>query len=98
MKSGQLAFSFPGQLVEYRFKPDGRVESTALPASILEQDPKPPAMRVAPSGEHSPRQPIATPSGQSLDFVKRNWLWVVGGILAMLAGFAWLRPKLSGTN
>ena len=98
VESGQQAFSFPGQLVEYRFKTDGTVESTPLPASVLGQDPKPPAMRMASSKEQFPQQSVAVATDESLDSNKWNWLWVIGGILAALAGVAWLRPKLSGSN
>ncbi|MEO5914247.1 MAG: hypothetical protein ABIS50_08445 [Luteolibacter sp.] len=93
IKSGRLPFSFIGQLLEYRFKPDGTWESTPLPPSVLEQDPKPvvsPASRVA--------QPAAMNTAPILTTTKPRWPWILGGVTAMLVGIIWLRLRLSASK
>lgn len=84
VKSGELPFSFVGQLVEYRFKPDGTWESVSLPESVLAQDPKPVA-RTSPE----PSQPAPTAA-----VAKSPWLWLVGGFLVLAAALGWVRTRL----
>ncbi|WP_345715388.1 hypothetical protein [Luteolibacter yonseiensis] len=91
VKAGERPFSFIGQTVEYRFKPDGTVESTQLPASVLESDPKPPAPSTAATKPRGKAPDVhESPSSAS------KWSLIVGGILGLAALIHWIRQKRQG--
>ena len=87
VKSGELTFSFKGQAVEYRFRPDGTWETIPI-ANPRDDGPKP-----APA---APDSEIQTPPSETVDSVKPDdrsmWWWIAGVGTALLAlAFAWFR-------
>lgn len=83
MKSGSTTFSFKGQNVEYRFKPDGTWETLAL-ANPPDDAPKP-AVVVRPEKPTPQHQKSKTspPEGPP-------WPWLIGAAAAVLTGLVWL--------
>lgn len=87
VKSGRKAFSFKGQDVEYRFKPDGTWETIALenpPDDMLEMK----------ESSVKERPPVKSPPGDQMQKEEtqgRNpWLWICGlgvvllGLIALI--------------
>lgn len=99
IQSGELAFSFVGQDVEYRFSPDGTVQTMALhkTAEELAAEALPTPVPKSQKGSQASRvatHPVPpTPSkGQT-----RSWPWILGavgmlaGILAGLIAWRWMK-------
>ena len=87
VKTGRRTFSFKGQAVEYRFRPDGTWETIPI-ANPPDDGPKP--VLAAPNSE------IQTPPSDTIDSVKPDnrsmWWWIAGVGTALLAlAFAWFR-------
>lgn len=82
VKSGEQAFSFKGQSVEYRFKPDGTWVSTPI-ANPPDDAPAPPPAKIRQStpAQASSAPPAATP----VPAPRPVWPWIAGGIVAVLA-------------
>lgn len=83
VQAGTLAFSFIGQKMEYRFKPDGNVESSAIPASVMLLE------RLS---------TLTTSIRRSISSVNSLWPWILGGVVAALAAALWFRKKSSRSN
>ncbi|MBN8460623.1 MAG: hypothetical protein J0M04_22565 [Verrucomicrobia bacterium] len=97
IKSGERAFSFKGQSVEYRFKPDGTWVSTPIANPPDDAPPLPPAK----SAQPAPGQPPGTPPSAAAPAPVSGpaWPWITGGILTALAALAYFlksRPKGAG--
>jgi hypothetical protein len=87
VKSGKRTFSFKGQAVEYRFKPDGTWDT--LPIANPADDGPPPPLQVTPDLKAEP-PPLPKQSLLSGTF----WPWIIGGAIALFAAFGfWRRPK-----
>lgn len=91
--AGTLPFSFVGQKVEYRFKPDGTWETLAManppddgPSRIKAEQPAP----VRP-----PRRPIVDRDSSARSESGSLWPWVIGIPVLLLAGTIWLRFRNS---
>ena len=85
IKSGEKTFSFQGQAVEYRFKPDGTWVSTPI-ANPPDDAPKPPP----PRPPAPPPAPAATPQAAPVatgHAALRPWL--LGVALLVLPAAAW---------
>ena len=89
IKSGEQAFSFKGQSVEYRFNPDGTWLSTPIanPPDDAPAPPpaKPPATGGKPSGTASALPPATAPAPVS----GRIWPWMTGGVLTVFAALGY---------
>lgn len=83
IESGKRAFSFRGQSVEYRFKPDGTWVTTPI-ANPPDDAPAPPPAKPAQPAPHQP--PANTPTTVSNPL----WPWITGGVLTVLAAVAYL--------
>jgi hypothetical protein len=82
VKSGQRAFSFKGQAVEYRFRPDGTWETIPI-ANPPDDGPKP--VLVAPDSGKRDDPPATTDSVKSAD---RSRLWWIAGVGVVLLAVA----------
>lgn len=92
IKSGKRAFSFLGQKVEYRFKPDGTWDAITL-ANPPDDAPRPPKMAPAntqgqPNQKRKSGFPVAVErSGRS------PWLWVITAVCLLSAGGIWVKMR-----
>ncbi len=85
IKSGEKAFSFKGQAVEYRFNPDGTWVSTPI-ANPPDDAPKPPPSRPpAPPPAPVAASDAATDAGGHSPI----WPWLLGVALLVLPAAAW---------
>lgn len=85
--SGQRAFSFEGQSVEYQFKPDGSWETTSI-LNPPDDEPK------SPKAESVDRkQPAESPDAKGISIQSDSWPWVVGGTIVLLLIGLWLWVK-----
>jgi len=85
--SGQRAFSFEGQSVEYRFKTDGSVEATSI---LNPPDDRP----KSPKAESIDRKrPVGSPNAKDNSTQSDPWPWVVGGTIVLLLIVLWLWVK-----
>lgn len=82
VKSGKRTFSFLGQKVEYRFKPDGTWETIALTDA---PDDAPKAAKSPPLAAH-----MTTGSSHPPGI---RWGWIAAVVLVLLAGLAWLNRR-----
>jgi hypothetical protein len=86
IQSGENPFSFKGQSVEYRFKPDGTWVSTPI-ANPPDDAPAPPPAKARPStpaqSPSSPPAAVPAPASRSI------WLWITGGVLTVLAALGY---------
>jgi len=91
VKAGRLAFSFVGQQVEYRFKPDGTVETT--PVNIQDPPPPPPVKyaQSIPEFEDNQKKPMGSAAANKTG---QHWPWIIGGGLVLFAGSLWFTQKL----
>jgi hypothetical protein len=91
IKSGKKAFSFKGQKVEYRFKPDGTWVTIAL-INPPDDEAKPPTVNQAEPKklEKRPLRSMKTKENQSSGNV---WAWAIGIVMVLMAGLVWLRVK-----
>jgi hypothetical protein len=87
IKSGKQPFSFKGQSVEYRFKPDGTWTTTPIahppddaPKPVPPTKPPPPAKASAP--------PVAPPPPPPPEPAGIPWLWIGAGALLLIAALA----------
>jgi hypothetical protein len=91
VKSGKRTFSFKGQPVEYRFKPDGTWETIPI-ANPPDDGPKPVQPTAASEKQASPPATVdpVNPEAHSV------WWWIAGagGVLVAVA-FAWFRKSHS---
>jgi len=88
VKTGKRPFSFVGQKVEYRFKPDGTLDTLAM-ANPPDDAPKPP-----PTRDRAKEQPATGPNPPS----RTVWPWIIGGTLAVLIAAVWLRLQFWKPN
>ena len=89
IKSGEKAFSFKGQSVEYRFKPDGTWVSTPI-ANPPDDAPAPPPAKPPATGGKPSGPASAPPTGTAPAPVSgRIWPWITGGVLTVLAAIAY---------
>ena len=82
VKSGQLAFSFIGQNVEYRFKPDGTVESSPLASKPTERNTSRPPIK--------PQQPVENATNQTEQGKTFFFAWIIGILLVVIPAYIWL--------
>ena len=89
IQSGETTFSFKGQAVEYRFKPDGTWVSTPI-ANPPDDAPKPLPSQTQPREHSKPTpQPDPPPAAAATSHLPPwPWPWLATGALAMLAA-AW---------
>jgi hypothetical protein len=94
IKSGNRAFSFLGQKVEYRFKPDGTWETIAL---ANPPNDAPEATKARDSNEERAAKRLSQPPERQDHPQTTFWIWLLGGLL--LAGtigyWAW-RKSVTG--
>ena len=84
LRTGRKTFSFKGQNVEYRFKPDGTWDTLPI-ANPSEDDVKPPKPSSKPAAEKSPDQAIQPAKSDDT----RQWLvWLWIPAVVFMAG-AW---------
>jgi hypothetical protein len=93
VKAGKRTFSFKGQAVEYRFKPDGTWDT--IPIS------NPPDDRTQPSHETPSTRPVKRPGAVLVDAPEppagHAWWWYgVGGIALLVLGAWFMRKKTVG--
>ncbi len=91
VKNGRRTFSFVGQAVEYRFKPDGTWDTIPI-ANPPDDGPKPVAAAMPARNSQSP--PVAVkppPPGNS-------WPWIIGAAMIGLALVVWLGLRKSPTD
>lgn len=79
IQSGKRTFSFLGQKVEYRFKPDSTWETIALANA---PDDAPRAAKSPPAASADPIQPLVV-----------RWAWIIAVVMLLLAGMTWVRLK-----
>jgi hypothetical protein len=91
IQSGETAFSFKGQAVEYRFNPDGTWVSTPID-NPPDDAPKPPPSTAPPRDHSKPPPPAPLPPPAATGNHLPPWPWLAGGTLAMLAA-AWFFLK-----
>ncbi len=82
VKSGKRTFSFKGQSVEYRFRPDGTWETIPI-ANPPDDGPKP--VLVAPDSGKRDEPPATTDSVKPADRSRLWWIAGVGGVLVAMA-------------
>ncbi len=94
VESGELAFSFIGQDVEYRFNPDGTWETIPI-ANPPDDAPRAP-------GALAPEQQVQQPAPENPDDGQDGggstlWFWLGGFAVVFSAGIAWFirRPQVS---
>ena len=97
VRSGSRNFSFVGQPVGYRFKPDGSWET--IPISV---PPKDGAVRpdFAPGERPNKRQQTVTVA-EHFQMSRNGWVWGFGAAAASIAGLAWFllgRKELISMN
>ena len=78
VKAGRKTFSFKGQSVEYRFKPDGTWETLAM-VNAPDDGPKVAAAKQSDSSDAV----VMAPVGQ------RHWLWWLVPVMFLLAAICW---------
>jgi hypothetical protein len=89
IKSGRKTFSFKGQAVEYRFKPDGTWETLAM-ANPPDDGPK--RFDPVPAERPDKRQPsLAGAEHHEAAWNGRAWIWISGVAAAVLGLLAWLK-------
>lgn len=91
IKSGSMAFSFKGQNVEYRFKPDGTWDTIAL-VDPPDDAPKPPTLSQAKKEQIEKAVPKAREKKETQRF-RNGCVWIVVAMMVLLAAFVWLRCK-----
>lgn len=95
VKSGKRTFSFKGQNVEYRFKPDGTWETIAManpPDDGPKPEPsKPEATRPEKSPPPSPTAPAPPASAPAAS--PSIYGWIIGGVILFLAAVAALLKR-----
>ncbi len=92
VESGELAFSFIGQDVEYRFNPDGTWETIPI-ANPPDDDPREPGA-LAP--EQQVQQPTPENPGTGQDGSGSTlWFWLGGFVAVFSVGIVWFlkRPR-----
>jgi hypothetical protein len=82
VKSGQRTFSFKGQAVEYRFRPDGTWETIPV-ANSSDDGPKP-----VPSPTDSDKQASPLAKVDSVKPADRSLFWWISGIAGVLIALA----------
>ncbi len=83
VKSGQRTFSFVGQKIEYRFKPDGTWATIPI-ANPLDDGPQPIPSKpeaIRPEQKHPPSPPALPPTAPSFSV---SWWLIVCSILALV--------------
>ena len=89
VKAGTIPFSFVGQKVEYRFKPDGTWETTAM---INPPDDGPSRIEAAqPTPVRPPKRSIVDSDSSGRSESDSLWPWLIGIPALLLAGVIWLR-------
>jgi hypothetical protein len=91
IKSGRRSFSFKGQAVEYRFKPDGTWETLAM-AAPPDDAPKPASTAVGTEKRTHLQETEAIPPQGS------PWAWFVGVAVVLLSGLGWLAWRKFSTR
>lgn len=92
VSAGEIAFSFLGKKEEHRFKPDGTWETVSLPGApddgykLLER-PEPAPVIYEPNGKEASPAPAPGPAAKNVT------LWIVAGLLLLLAPFLAYRLK-----
>jgi hypothetical protein len=82
VKSGQRAFSFKGQAVEYRFRPDGTWETIPI-ANPPDDGPKP-----VPAATDSGKRDESPVTVDSVKPADRSLLWWIAGVAGVLLAVA----------
>jgi hypothetical protein len=82
VKTGKRTFSFKGQAVEYRFRPDGTWETISI-ANPPDDGPKP--VPVAPNSGKRDESPATVDSVKPAD---RSLLWWITGVAGVLLALA----------
>lgn len=90
VKSGKRTFSFIGQAVEYRFKPDGTWDTIPI-ANPPDDGPKPMIAMVSPT-------PVPEPPSAAVRPVYGSWAWILIGTMGALALLVWLGLRKSSTR
>ncbi len=88
VKSGELAFSFIGQNVEYRFKPDGTWETTEI--DVVDPPPaEQPEQSAIPSVESPARQDTLDAIESEATSSSPLWPWLAAGCILLIAAAIW---------
>jgi hypothetical protein len=90
IRSGEMSFSFEGQSLEYRFKPDGTWETTPLAISDegLREELKP-SVPPTSAATFPPAESMVPPSA-----ISTRWLGIAGAAALLIVAGAWLSRKL----
>lgn len=88
VRAGDLTFSFRGQKVEYRFKPNGTWDTIAMTNPPDDGSARTEATPASPPRESKNVDIRNTPVqvGWVLDF---RWLWAAAGVLILVLGWNW---------
>jgi hypothetical protein len=89
VKSGKLPFSFKGQKVEYRFKPDGTWETITM-ANPPDDGPGRPEAGAA---KRPTRRPEAADSQTKTPSSGVPWPWILVATMLLLGGVSWRAMK-----
>jgi hypothetical protein len=93
VKAGSLCFSFKGQNVEYRFKPDGMWETIAL-VNPPDDGPKP-VRPVMSEPERPDKRSLSAAPEQGVSPRRNAWAWSISLALVILIGVIGWRVRLS---
>jgi hypothetical protein len=91
VKSGKRTFSFKGQNVDYRFKPDGTWDTISL-AKPPDDGPKPPTVTQEKQEQLEKQLPQQHETNKP-QTSSNVWAWVIGIVMVLLAGLAWFRGR-----
>lgn len=90
LESGEIPFSFKGQSVEYRFKPDGTWDT--IPIANPPDDAPKAELPAPPENEQAKQPPTKTRAGNAKK-PTMDWL-LIGGLVALLSGVAALAMRI----
>ena len=91
IKTGVVTFSFVGQKVEYRFKPDGTWETLAMD-NPPDDGPRP-TKPINTNGQRPDKKQNPFVASQELKPLGNSLPWIVGAIVFLISGAAWVAVR-----
>ncbi len=91
VKSGQRTFSFKGQNGDYRFKPDGTWETLAMD-NPPDDGPRP-TKPINTNGQRPDKKQNPSVAPQELKPLGNSLPWIVGAIVFLISGAAWVAVR-----
>lgn len=93
VKAGEIAFSFVGQAVQYRFNPDGSWETMPI-VNPPNDAPKPPVFEKSESKPERQAKELEMPA----ETKKPTWVWIVTTGLLVVGILVWFVGKIRAAN